>query len=190
MTRRMTYLLAGALLPAALAFAQPTIRADRGVLNASSYQPGIARGSWFVIFGSNLGPAQISIYPGNPPFPTTLSGTSVTVTAAGGGSSTSCRLWYTLEGQIAALLPSSVAAGDYDVKVTYNSQTSAGYPITVVDRGFGFATSTSNGAGVAQATNASLNGGVSLVRFTTGSVAFNGHNWQYRPAHILLKLNS
>jgi len=164
------------------ALAQPSIRAANGVLNASSYQADIARGSWFVIFGSGMGPASIALSPGAP-FPTELSGTRVTFTPASGGSAIDARLWYTLAGQLAGLLPSSAAAGAYDVRVIYNSQTSAARRVNVVERNFGFATITQDGAGPAQATNASLNNGVSLVRFTSGIISFSGLNWQHRPAY-------
>lgn len=178
---RTLLLLILALAAMVPALAQPSIRAENGVLNASSYQADIARGSWFVIFGSNMGPASIALAPGAP-FPTELSGTRVTFTAASGGAAIDARLWYTLAGQLAGLLPSSAAAGAYDVRVIYNGQTSAPRRVNVVDRNFGFATVSQDGAGPAQATNASLNNGVSLVRFTTGSISFNGLNWQYRPA--------
>ena len=182
--RRLSLFAIGLLvLSLSLASAQPAIRTDNGVLNASSYQADLARGSWFVIFGTNMGPANISIYSGAVPFPTSISGTSVTLTPAAGGSAITCRLWYTLATQIAALLPSTVTAGDYDVKVTYNNVTSAAYRVKVVERNFGYATASQNGAGVPQATNASLNGGVSLVRFTSGSISFGGHDWPYRPAY-------
>ena len=168
-----------AALFATISAAQPVVTS---VLNASSYQADIARGSWFVVFGSNMGPANIILAPGSP-FPTELSGTRVTYTPAAGGSAIDARLWYTLAGQLAGLLPSSAAAGAYDVRVIYNSQTSAPRRVNVVERNFGFATVTQDGAGPAQATNASLNNGVSLVRFTTGAISFSGLSWQHRPAY-------
>lgn len=164
------------LVCAAAASAQPSIRAENGVLNASSYLPDIARGSWFVIFGSNMGPASIAIAPGAP-FPETLSGTQVTFTPAAGGPAIQARIWYTVATQVAGLLPSSTLAGDYDVRVIYNGQPSAPRRVRVVDRNFGFATVAQNGAGPAQATNASLNDGISLVRFTSGTISFGGRNW-------------
>ncbi len=164
------------------AMAQPAIRAENGVLNASSYQPDIARGSWFVIFGSNMGPATLAIASGVP-FPTELTGRRVTFTPAAGGTAIDARLWYTSAGQLAGLLASSAAAGDYDVRVVYNNQTSPARRVRVVERNFGFATVAQNGSGPAQATNANLNNGVSLVRFTTGSINFNNRDWQYRPAY-------
>ena len=67
---------------AAVVMAQPAIRAENGVLNASSYQADVARGSWFVLFGTNMGPATLALASGAP-FPTELSGTRVTFTPAG-----------------------------------------------------------------------------------------------------------
>jgi uncharacterized protein (TIGR03437 family) len=179
---RKLLLLMGGALAMVPAFAQPSISATNGVLNASSYQADIARGSWFVIFGSNMGPASIALASGAP-FPTELSGTRVTFTPASGGSAVDARLWYTLSGQLAGLLPSTATAGAYDVRVINNGQTSAARRVNVVDRNFGFATISQDGAGPAQATNASLNGGVSLIRFTSGTISFNGLNWQHRPAY-------
>lgn len=178
--RKSVFLL---LVCAAAASAQPSIRAENGVLNASSYLPDIARGSWFVIFGNNMGPASIAIAPGAP-FPEALAGTQVTFTPATGGPAVQARLWYTLSTQVAGLLPSSTQAGDYDVRVIYNGQASAPRRIKVVERNFGFATVAQNGAGPAQATNASLNNGISLVRFTSGTISFGGRNWQHRPAYL------
>lgn len=159
--------------------AQPAIRST---LNASSYRPTIARGSWFVVFGSNMGPANISMAPGAP-FPVELSGTRVTFTLATGGPAIECRIWYTLATQLAALLPSATPAGQYDVRVTYNNQTSAPFRLSVVQRNPGVATIAENGAGPIQATNASLNGGISLVRFTSGTISFGGRDWRHRPAY-------
>jgi uncharacterized protein (TIGR03437 family) len=109
-------------LPAAI-WAQPAINATNGVVNASSYTADIARGSWFVVFGTGMGPGTLSIYSGQLPFPTELSNTRVTFTPASGGSAVDARLWYTSATQLAGLLPSTVNAGDYDVRVIYNSAT-------------------------------------------------------------------
>ena len=155
--------------------AQPAIRAQNGVVNASSNLPGIARGSWFVIYGTGLGPASLTVAPGAP-YPTELTGTTVSFTPAGGGTPIDARIWYTSANQLAGLLPSTAAAGDYDVKVTYNNQTSAAARVTVVDRAFGFATQAQNGTGPAQATY----GGYDLNRFTTGQIDI----WATRPAHV------
>ena len=108
------------------------------------------------------------------PFPTDLSGTSVSLTPASGGAAVSARIWYTLAGQLAALLPSSTVAGTYDLRVTYNGQTSAPKRVNVVARNFGYATQSQDGAGPAQATY----GGLDLNRFTTGTLA----QYSTRPA--------
>jgi len=166
-------LLGLALLVPSFVQAQPAIRSTNGVVNASSELPDIARGSWFVIFGAGLGPSTIAIQSGLP-YPAQLSGTSVTFTPASGGTPVSALLYYTLATQVAGMLPSSTAAGAYNVKVTYNGQTSAAALVNVVERNFGFATQTSNGQGPAQATY----GGYDLNRFTTGTLA----SWSLRPA--------
>ena len=151
------------LLACVAAAAQPVIDAG-GVVNASSYTAGIARGSWFGVFGAGMGPATIAIYPGSLPYPTELSGTRVSFTPAAGGTAVDARLWFTRADQLAALLPSTAAAGDYDVRVTYGGQPSAPRRVKVVERNFGYATQAQNGAGPAQATY----GGLDLNRFTTG----------------------
>ncbi|MBI3278765.1 MAG: hypothetical protein HYZ57_02870 [Acidobacteria bacterium] len=181
MCNRTLLCFIGGLAALVPAFAQPAIRED-GVLNASSYQADVARGSWFVVFGSNMGPAGLTLASGAP-FPTQLAGTSVTFTPAAGGTAVTARLWYTSATQLAGLLPSSTPAGDFDVRVTFNGQAGAPRRVRVVERNFGFATVAQNGAGPAQATNANLNNGVSLVRFTSGTISFNNLEWQHRPAY-------
>ena len=161
------------VLVSVAAWAQPVI-ADNGVMNASSYTTDVAQGSWFVVFGTGMGPASISVYAGDLPFPTDLSGTSVSFTPASGGAAVSARLWYTLAAQLAALLPSATAVGAYDLRVTYNGQTSQPKRVNVVDRNFGYATQSQNGAGPAQATY----GGLDLNRFTTGTLG----QYSTRPA--------
>jgi uncharacterized protein (TIGR03437 family) len=161
---------------AGVAVAQPVIRTDNGVLNASSYAADIARGSWFVVFGSGMGPATLAVYSGALPYPTTLSETSVTFTPASGGAAVNARLWYTSAGQLAGLLPSTVPAGDYKVIVTYKGTPGAPQTVKVVERNFGYATQAQNGAGPAQATY----GGYDLNRFTTGQLG----QWSLRPAKL------
>jgi uncharacterized protein (TIGR03437 family) len=161
----------GALLTLSAA-AQPAI-ATGGVVNASSELADIARGSWFVVKGTGLGPANIVVQNGAP-FPATLSQTSITFTPATGGTAVNALMYYAWTSKSAAMLPSSTQAGDYDVRLTYNGQTSAPVRVKVVERNLGFATQASNGKGPAQATY----GGYDLNRFTTGTLA----QWSLRPA--------
>ena len=123
------------------AVAQPAIAAN-GVRNSASYalpplpNSGIAQGSIFVVFGSNLGPSkivQVSSYP--LPSSQGLSGTSIQVTI--NGASVYAIMLYTLATQLAAVLPSDTPVGTGTLTVTYNGQTSAPAPITVVGGSFG-----------------------------------------------------
>src|SRR5262245_31897425 len=138
-------------VPAASA-QQPTIIAD-GVRNGASYALGgmpnaaIAQGSIMVIFGDNLGPTtlvQVATFP-LPTAPPGLSGTSVRVTI--GGTSVQCIMLYTLKTQVAAVLPSNTPIGTGTLTVTYNGQTSAAGPITVVARSFGIFAVNQGGSG-------------------------------------------
>lgn len=152
------------------------------IYNASGYQAKLAPDTVFVIFGSNMGPASIQVASA-PNYPLSLGGTSATFTPAAGGASISVKMVYTLAGQIAGLLPSSITPGTYAVRVIYNGLTSAPQNVTVVGRSFGIAAANSGGNGTAQATIGNVNGGISLTRFTSGSVSFNGYTWTLTPAH-------
>ena len=173
MRSKILFCLALFVLASTPAQAQPAIRATNGVVNASSSLPDVASGSWFVIFGTGLGPANISVQ-NAPPYLTSLSQTSITFKPAAGGASISALMYYTLATQVAGMLPSSAPAGAYNVTVTYNGQTSAASPVNVVARNFGYATQASDGLGPAQATY----GGFDLNRFTTGTLG----QWSLRPA--------
>jgi uncharacterized protein (TIGR03437 family) len=78
-------MLAGVLLAANLEAAAAI--SSGGVFNAASYayaglpNAAIAQGSLFVVFGSAMGPATLQA--GSYPLPTSLSGTSLSVTVAG-----------------------------------------------------------------------------------------------------------
>ncbi|HEX6896780.1 MAG TPA: hypothetical protein VF146_15975 [Bryobacteraceae bacterium] len=113
--------LSSAAIPLAAA---PTIASIQNA--ASNLVPGLpnaglAQGSIFIIKGSGLGPAKISIA-AKPFQSTTLDGTSVAVTA--GGTKVDALMYYTSDGQVAALLPSNTPTGPGSFTVTYNGQTS------------------------------------------------------------------
>jgi uncharacterized protein (TIGR03437 family) len=104
----------------------------------------IAQGAIFILKGSSLGPATISI--SQAAFQsTTLSGTSVSFTS--GGSTVGVPLYYTSDGQVAGLLPSNAPIGKGTITVTYNNQTSPAFPITVVANNLGIFTTDSSGQG-------------------------------------------
>jgi uncharacterized protein (TIGR03437 family) len=152
------------------------------VVNASGYQNVLAPGAVFVIFGSGMGPATLAAATG-PGYPNSVGGTSIAFTPATGGPPIATRMVYSVATQVAGVLPSSIAPGAYGVVVTYNGIASGSQRVTVVARSLGIATANSSGAGVAQATIGTVNGGLSLTRFTTGSLAFGGYTWTLTPAH-------
>jgi uncharacterized protein (TIGR03437 family) len=122
------------------AAAQPVIAA-LGVRNAASYtlpglpNSGIAQGSLFIVFGQNMGPTKI-VQVSSFPLPTSagLAGTSIQVTV--NGTNVDAIMLYTLATQVAAVLPSNTPIGAGTLTVTYNGQTSAPAPITVVRSSF------------------------------------------------------
>ena len=112
----------------------PAIRAG-GIVNSASDAPGgppdgsLAQGSFFSIYGTELGPEE-PVTADRHPLPTTLGGVSIRIIQ--GSEQADVRLLLVSKGQINALLPSTVAEGAAQVVVTYNGMTSAPEPITVV----------------------------------------------------------
>jgi uncharacterized protein (TIGR03437 family) len=121
------------------AWAQPVVY-EGGVVNAASYSivglpnSGIAQGSMFVAFGSNLGvdngPDILSW-----PLSTEMEGTSVQITSQ--GTTVDAIMLYTYPSQVAGILPSSTPVGAAQLRVTVNGQPSAPVDITVVPTSFG-----------------------------------------------------
>ena len=142
--------------------AAPSIAA-LGVKNSASYaNPGfqngaISQGSLFVVFGSGMGPAQIQNATSFP-LPTTLAGTSASVTV--NGTTVSCIMIYTQDGQIAAILPSTTPIGTGTIRVTYNGAASPTAPIQVaaVSPGLFTRSQQGSGPGVIQDANGAYNG--------------------------------
>lgn len=168
------------LLLAPALSAAPAI-SPNGIVNANGYQSQLAPGVVFVVFGTGLGPASLAAASA-PNYPTSLAGTSISFTRSGGGAPVAARVVYTVATQVAGLLPSSVTPGEYSVTISYNGEISPPRPVTVVARSFGIATANSAGTGPAQATIGNVNGGISLVRLTTGSTSFGGYDWPLSPA--------
>ena len=134
-----------AALAAAVASAVPAIGppVNQGSF-ASPDEPmyGIAQGSMFAIFGTEMGPDALVVASA---FPLTaeLAGTSAQVSI--GGETLDCIMVFTSAGQIAAILPSATPLGDGEITVTYNGVTSAPQPIRVVANGVGMFTIPQNG---------------------------------------------
>ena len=111
-----------------------------GAVNSASFarsdlpNGSLAQGSIFSVFGSSMGPAALA-QSTSFPLPTELAGTSVQVTVA--GTTVDCIMLFTVAGQLAVILPSNTPLGDGTLTVTFNGQTSAPLPITVVAHSFG-----------------------------------------------------
>ncbi|MGB6942947.1 MAG: hypothetical protein WBE37_11155 [Bryobacteraceae bacterium] len=115
---------------------------------------GIAPGSLFVIYGTDLTAAKN--VPSNPfPLATSLGGTSVSVTV--NGTTVQPGLYYVYPTQIAAVLPSTTPTGTATITVTNGSQTSASFSFQVVQSAFGSDTLYGTGTGQAVVTDANYN---------------------------------
>ena len=102
----------------------------------------LAQGAIFILKGSGLGPADISIAPAALQS-TSLSGTSVAVTL--GTTTVNALMYYTSASQVTALLPSNTPTGAGMFTVTYNGQTSNSIGHTVVANNLGIFTIDSSG---------------------------------------------
>ncbi|HLY20480.1 MAG TPA: hypothetical protein VKR61_24805 [Bryobacteraceae bacterium] len=157
----------GALVSSAPA--QPTVTQ---VSNAASQSlvplpnSAIAAGSLFSIYGTGFGlPASTCVtnyygcYWKPYPLPTSIQGTSVSVTV--GGTTLPAYIEYAATGgiqsQINAVLPSNTPAGAGTLTITSNGATSAAFPITVTAHSFGIFTWNSAGTGPGIMTNAVTN---------------------------------
>jgi uncharacterized protein (TIGR03437 family) len=151
--RKLLALAGFSALLALPAGAAPQIRA---ILNAASYaQPGmpnsgIAQGSIFVVFGTELGPADLRQAAGFP-LQTSLGGTSIRVTV--GATTVDALLVYVLATQVAAILPSITPEGTGLMEVTYNGHTGQAGAFRVVRSSPGVLAQNQAGTGVALAQN-------------------------------------
>lgn len=123
--------------------------ADNGIVNAASNRAGtIARGSFFTIYGANLGPSpyqQVSGYP----IPDSMGG--VVVTVSQGSYNKRAYLHFVSAPQINAILPSDAPLGDVQITVTYNGAVGSVSTATVVNTAFGvFSTASGPGPGIVQ----------------------------------------
>jgi uncharacterized protein (TIGR03437 family) len=147
------------------------------VLDAASYTKSIAQGSIFVVKGSNLSPSGLTQF--SFPLPTT-SGTAtgnvkITFTPTAGGAGTDAYLVYLYNqsnvNQLAAILPSALATGNYNVTVTNNGTASATFAATVVQRKARIITQDSTGTGLAVVQNFVSQTQLDVDRFTTQTIS-------------------
>lgn len=113
---------------------------------------GIALGSLFLVKGGSLASATTvsTLESSAPPgLPTTLNGSSVSVTV--NGTTVTPAFYYAIGTQLALVMPSNTPIGAGTLTVTYNGQTTAPVNIQVVASALGFAGyyGYSNGLGIA-----------------------------------------
>ena len=119
-----------------------------GIVNAASNRStSIGRGSFFTIYGTNLGPAiaQQAGYP----IPDTMGG--VVVNVVKGSIAKRAYLQYVSATQINAILPSDTPLGAVQLSVSFQGSTGAPATVTVADSAFGiFSTAGGSGPGIIQ----------------------------------------
>ena len=157
------------------------------VTDAASYSfSQVAPGSIFVVKGSGL--SNPGTFDESFPLPTTSTnssagGVSITLTPQSGGAGTNAYLLYEFSqgavNQLAAVLPSTLAAGYYNVAVTSNGITSPSSTVIVAAAKPELFTVDATGNGMALVENYVSSSEADLDRFTTGTV--NGYT--ISPAH-------
>jgi uncharacterized protein (TIGR03437 family) len=131
-----------------------------GIVNAVSNQGGggIAQGSMFSIYGTNLGPTVPSTgwtaY--QFPIPDTVNNVIVNVTA--GSTTLRAYLLFVRADQINAIMPSGTPLGTVQVTVSYNGVVSAAAPVTIVKTAVGINSSAyGSGPGIIKNYNSDSN---------------------------------
>jgi len=147
----------------------PTAPTITEVLNGASVEGDLAQGSIFVVKGTTLSASGFT--ESGLPRPTTLGGVKITFTPQSGGAGTDAFMVYlfNLNGvnQLAAILPSAVPVGNYNLTVTNNGTSSAPFPIKVVQRRVSVITADSSGSGLAVVQNFISPSQLDINRLTT-----------------------
>jgi uncharacterized protein (TIGR03437 family) len=167
--RRVLLPGAGFFLLFGIASAQTPLIYSRSIYNAASYTPaglpggGIAQGSLFSLFGTNLGPtAGVSVNAF--PLQTTLGGTSISIVQ--GATTVAAIPVYVGASQINAIMPSNAPLGAASVQITYNGHRSNFAPVRIVTTSFGVYTALGTGLGPAIVQNF-INASTQPVNSTT-----------------------
>jgi uncharacterized protein (TIGR03437 family) len=150
----------------------PSAPSITGIRNASGYQSTLAPGVLFQVSGLGFGTEPVS-----------PAGVSVSFTPVGGGAAVDALIGSAASGLVTGQLPSSAAPGDYSVRLTSGGLASAPVTVTVAAASFGIDAVDGVGTGPAKASIDNVNGGNSLVRFTSGVWTQAGVEWTLTPAH-------
>jgi uncharacterized protein (TIGR03437 family) len=127
-----------------------------GVVNTASYAAGgppngsLAQGSYFSIYGSDVGP-ETGVKADTYPLPKTLGG--VIVRIASGSTTYDAPLVFVSKGQINAIIPSTVPVGSARLTIIYGGKTSIEAPIIVAKTSVGVFFQRVNGKDLAIAQN-------------------------------------
>jgi uncharacterized protein (TIGR03437 family) len=152
------------------------------VVDAAAYTANIAQGSVFVVKGTNLCPGG-TVYGTVPYSSGSLNGVTITFTPVGGGTATNAYMVYTYGAgsvnQLAAILPSTVPTGNYNVTVANAGTVGNSFSATVVAHKFGIISVNGSGAGRAVVQNYISSTQYDLDRYTTGTIG----GYTYSPAH-------
>jgi uncharacterized protein (TIGR03437 family) len=149
---RICVFVLAAAAAAGSAFGQIPAVAPGGIVNHFSYakaglpNAGIAQGSIFDIYGSNIGPEAPAALAGFP-IPTVIANTSVQVTVS--ATTVDVYLFFVSATQLVGVLPSRTPIGGGTLTVTVNGQQSAPAPIQVVARSIGILSLNQAGHGAA-----------------------------------------
>lgn len=106
------------------------------VLDAASYTSSVSQGEVFVIKGTNLSASGFTST--SFPLPLNFNGVSISFVPTSGGSATGAPIIYLYNqggvNQLAAVVPSGLAPGNYNVTVTNNGVTGPAFQTTIVAR--------------------------------------------------------
>jgi uncharacterized protein (TIGR03437 family) len=170
----MLRIFASALLCAAAA-GTSVAQTITAVQDAGSYTANVAQGGLFVVKGSGLSGSGFN--EATAPYGNSVGGTSITFTPISGGTGTPAYVIYTYNqngvNQLAGLVPSTLAAGNYNVTVTYNNTTSAPFQTQVLAAKPALLTQDSSGSGLALVQNYVSSSEYDINRLTTGTVSGN-----------------
>jgi uncharacterized protein (TIGR03437 family) len=150
-----TFTVTQAVPPPTVPANTPSISSG-GVVNAASSRGGpIARGSFFTIYGTNIGPG-VPVQATSYPIPQTAGGVVVNITQ--GSVTKQAYLHFVSNSQINAIVPSDAPLGNVQITAVYNGTTSATEPATLVDASFGiFSAASGVGPGIIQNWNSATN---------------------------------
>jgi fibronectin-binding autotransporter adhesin len=140
--------------------------------SAADYSTTLAQGSLFIVKGTNLSASGFNQF--NFPLPQTSGGVTINFTPLTGGTATPAYLIYTFNqngvNQLAGILPSTLAPGNYNVTVVNGGATSAPSLVTVAARRFALFTQDASGTGLGIVQNFISAAQLDYNRFTTGSI--------------------